>query len=322
MISRRFFVRSLPLLPASMASQFTSRRGRERTRVLQRNGRPMMIVVRGDDVNSMVRAALGRAPGLNGLLRGRRVVIKPNATASQAYPVTTDVALLGAVVRHAKEAGAARITICDSSSYAGLANYRVFSKLGYFRLASEEGVRATVTDSQVGSEYVRVTDPRWKRNPYIFTDRIVNEADFVINLAIPKRHHAADFSCALKNNFGCTYGTCRMIAHAQSEEYFDESVVEFADAVRPDLTIVDARSLLTRSGPAFRPGESEIMAAHQVAVSGDMAAADSYCGNLMEELDPTFRRSRRLQRQLDYAYLLGLGQPDLNQVEIIELTHS
>jgi uncharacterized protein (DUF362 family) len=174
-------------------------------------------------------------------------------------------------------------------------------------------------DSQVGSEYVRVSKPKWKANTFLLTDRLVDEADFVINLAILKRHHIADFSCALKNNFGCTYGTFRMLAHMRGGEFFDNSLVEFADAVRPNLTIVDARSILAKSGPSFHLGKSEIVAARRIVLSGDMVAVDSYCGRLMEKLDPTFDMSKRLQRQLEYAQSLGLGEASLARTEVAEI---
>jgi uncharacterized protein (DUF362 family) len=222
-------------------------------------------------------------------------------------------------VRQVKQAGAAEITICDSPPFAGYANVRVFSKLDYFKIAKEEEIRAVASDSQSGPEYFRVSNLDWKRNSYVLTNRIVNGADFVINVAIPKRHHVADFSCALKNNFGCTYDTRRMIAHAGREEFFDDCVVEFADAVRPNLTIVDARLLLTRFGPTFQQGKSEIAPARQMIVSEDMVAADSYCGTLMEEFDKTFHKSNRLQRQLNYAHSLGMGEQNLSRMDIVEI---
>jgi uncharacterized protein (DUF362 family) len=260
------------------------------------NGKPLLISGEGNDARQMLAAGFKALPQLEGALPSKRVLIKPNATGSQPYPVTTDITPLAAAVQYVKRAGASSVTIADSTSFAGFANDRLFAKLGYYAFAKEQSVRAAAVDSQVGSEYVRVANPAWKANPFLFTDRLANQADFVINLAIPKRHHAADFSCALKNNFGCTYGTFRMLAHLRGEEFFDHSVAEFADAVRPNLTIVDARSVLAKSGPGFHPGESEIVAARRMVFSGDMVAVDSYCGRLMERVDPTFNRARRLQR--------------------------
>ncbi len=320
MLDRRQFLASIALLPpvlrelASGSMPPSSEPERPPTNLFLRNGRPLLVAVEGNDPGQMLAAGLSKLPGLPEALRGKRVLVKPNATASQL-----DLALLRAVVHYAKQAGAAQIIICDSSSFAALANDGVFRKLGYYSLAKGESIRAAAIDSQVGSEYVRVSNVKWRANPFLLTDRLTRQADFVINLAIPKRHHAADFSCALKNNFGCTYGTFRMLAHARGGDFFDMSLVEFADAVRPNLTIVDARSILARSGPSFRPGESAIVATRRMVLSGDMVALDSYCGSLMEKLDDTFNKSKRLLRQLDYAHSLGLGEFDLVKVEVVEV---
>jgi len=328
MLDRRQFLCSMVLLHPTVRMLANSlvpglqlRRGRERAanNLFLHDSKPLLVSVEGNDVKEMLAAGLNRLPQLEDAVRGKCVVIKPNATASEPYPVTTDVALLRAIVQYVKRAEASQITICDSSSFAGFANDRVFMKLGYFSLAKEESVKATVIDSQVGSEYVCVSSSKWTANAFLLTDRLVNEADFVINLAIPKRHHAADFSCALKNNFGCTYGTFRMLAHMRGGEFFDNSLVEFADAVRPNLTIVDARSVLAKSGPSFRRGESEIVAGQRLVLSGDIVAVDAYCGRLMGKLDPTFDRSKRLQHQLEYAQSLGLGEPDLAKTDVLEV---
>lgn len=325
---RRQFLMSIPLWASSfpaLAEGFgpnwplTAGQSRTRDNSFRRRSKPLLVSVEGDDLVRMLASGFATLPELARALRGKRVVLKPNATASEPYPVTTDVRLLAAILSYLKDAGAAEITICDSSSFAGIANDRVFTHLGYYSLARQHSVKARAIDSQIGADYIRVSSPDWIANKFLFTDRRVNQADFVINLATPKRHHVADFSCALKNNFGCTYGTFRMLAHSGSDDCFDQSLVEFADAVRPNLTVVDARSVLARFGPAFRSGKSEIVSLHRIVLSGDMVAADSYCGGLMEKADPTFKASKRLERQLRYAQALGLGECDLKKVEIVEV---
>jgi uncharacterized protein (DUF362 family) len=273
--------------------------------------RERLVVAEGNELQRMLAPSLDLLGGFDAAVRGKRVALKPNATDFQPYPVTTDPLLLQLLIAELKCRGAAEITICDAPSYAGITASRVFSKLGYYDLGKQPGVRVLCCDPVRGSQYARVSRPEWRRNPVLLTNRYVREASLVINLAIPKRHHAADFSCALKNNFGCTADTFRTLAHAHEQEsFFDESLVEFADAVRPELTIVDARKLLTKSGPAFTPGKSEITDADQLIVSGDMVATDAYCAQLMERLDKTFAVDRRVKAQLAYARTLGLGDPD------------
>ena len=101
--------------------------------------------------------------------------------------------------------------------------------------------------------------------------------------------------------------------------FFDRSIVEFADAVRPELTIVDARRVLTRAGPTIRPGVSQIRAADQLVISADVVAVDAWCADLMEGLDDSFRKANRVVAQLEYAKRLGLGQSSRDGVELIEI---
>ncbi len=269
-----------------------------------------LLVVEGRDAPRMLGKGLEVLPGFEAAVRGKRIMIKPNATGFQPYPVTTDPVLLRALITELKRRGAAAITLCDAPSYAGIAASRVFSKLGYFDLGREQNIGVLCCDPVRGSQHVSVSRPEWTRNRVLLTNRFVRDADLVVNLAIPKRHHAADFSCALKNHFGCTADTFRTLAHSREKDgFFDDSLVEFADAVRPELTIVDARQLLTRSGPGFTPGKSEIKKGDQLVISGDMVAIDSFCAGLMERLDATFTRDRRVRAQLQYAHALGLGEP-------------
>ncbi|MDH7513483.1 MAG: DUF362 domain-containing protein [Clostridiales bacterium] len=334
---RRDFLKSLgglPLLFSSKAgpdlpfSWIRSHPRRPSEKCFVQKGRSLLVIVEGWDLKKMLEAGLNALPGFEKALKNKKnIVLKPNATASQSYPVTTDSDFLRELIVKIKALSNGRITLLDSSSYAGLTAYRVFSKLGYFNLGREQGIRALSIDPTLGSYFVRVSDLHWKRNPSLLTNKAVQESDFVINLPVAKRHHAADFTCSLKNNFGCTYDTFRMLAHARSSgkgesgsEFFDQSLVEFADAVRPELTIVDARSLLIKSGPTYDPGKSEIKdGVNRLILSGDMVAADSYCANLMQEYDETFQKEKRVDRQLEYARHLGLGTKDLNQVETVEI---
>jgi uncharacterized protein (DUF362 family) len=292
------------------------------------DGRPVLVVVQGRHLRAMLAAGLAALPGFETFVRSRhRIVLKPNATAGEPYPVTTDPALLYELVRIVRRLSRAGVTIYDSPSFAGPAAPMVFRQLGYFDLRRAGEVEVLSADPTRGTRFLQVTRPEWRRHPFILSAAVVQDADFVINLAVPKRHHAADFSCALKNNFGCTYDTFREVAHRwlgsgdTGTGSFDESVAEFADAVRPDLTIVDARSLLARAGPAFQMGRSVIdSSVNRLVLSGDMVAVDAHCAALMEQRDETFSAARRVAAQLDYAVRLRLGTRDLHAMKLVELT--
>lgn len=328
-VSRAALLAGLPFHSLCPFSWVRSFKRRDSQNPFLRDGKPLLVVVEGNNLRMMLEAGFKSLPEFEAALKNRkRIVLKPNATAAEPYPVTTDVGLLKELLVFVKQYSRAQLSIMDSTSYAGLTAYRIFSKLGYFSLGKEENVRVLSIDPTLGSYFRKVKSLSWEINPSFLTNSIIQESDFIINLAIPKRHHTADFTCGLKNNFGCTYDSFRMSAHAKAgkknnkgEKIFDQSLVEFADAVRPELTIIDARSILIKSGPTFRPSQSEIKNnVNRLIICGDMVATDAYCAELLAKYDESFEKEMRLARQLAYAERLGLGIKDLSQVEIIEVT--
>jgi uncharacterized protein (DUF362 family) len=335
-LSRREFLTTLAAGPLAAAGPDTahrvlpwlfSRPPRRVPRPFIQDGQSVLVVVEGRDPARMLAAGLEALPGFVEFIRPRReLVIKPNATAGQPYPVTTDAELLRVLLATLTRLSPGHVTLCDSPSFAGLAARRVFSTLRYFDLADPPRVAVRVIDPTCGSGFARVTSPNWRRHSALLTHAVVQDADCVINVAVPKRHHASDFSCALKNCFGCTYDTFRTLAHLRLERdadgarIFDESLADCADAVRPDLTIVDARSLLTRAGPTFRPGRSVIARADRLVISADLVAVDAYCARLLETHDETFHHERRVDAQLAAAARLGLGTMNLGSVTTLEIS--
>ena len=155
--------------------------------------------------------------------------------------------------------------------------------------------------------------------------REVQEAPVVINLPVLKRHFAGQITSAIKNHVGSVYGMHRWIAHAmmQSErDYFDRKLVEFASAVRPELTITDIRSIQAVSGPMVGDDTTFVHGVNRLIVTGDTVAADVVAMDIMKRHDVTFTTHSEaiVNRQHAYAEELGLGMSDLSKFEVIELT--
>lgn len=289
-------------------------------------GKPLLVEVEGNNLKKMMSTGFEAFEGFKKFIESKNLVIKPNATWSQPYPVTTDTLLLEEIISHAKEAHCSKITICDGPSSKGLHAHYIFSSLGYKELSKKHNVKVKCIDPVRGSEFVKVRNNKWKINQTLLISKHIQNADIIINTAIPKRHHAADFTCALKNCFGAVYDTFRMYAHKhlsmkkeKGEIYFDQALAEFADAVRPELTIVDARSILIKEGPSIK-GKAEVKKGiNKIIISEDMVAIDSYCAQLMEEYDNTFLARRRIAQQIRYAEKLGLGVGNLDKVKIVKL---
>jgi len=266
-------------------------------------------------------SALG---GLGKLVSGREVVLKPNILNAQPYPVTTPVETVIAIGKHAQKAGATSITACDGNSGSSARAVK-FEGLGYPAALKAEGFKMDAVGFDDKLSHIFVKKEGWRSHPTIGVAKTLHEADVIINIPVVKRHDGARFTCALKNHFGSVYGSLRFIAHGKMQkegdsgkEFFDVALAEFADSVRPELNIVDARTLLMRAGPSMKPNSEAKEGINRIVLCGDMIATDLYCSQLMAENDDTYSTDM-ISVQIEAAQRLGLGVGDLNNVAIKEI---
>ena len=148
---------------------------------------------------------------------------------------------------------------------------------------------------------------------------MIHEAPVIVSLPLVKRHGSARFTCALKIHFGSVAlgGPAGGAQERGQQGYFDQRLVHFADAAKPQLNVVDARALLARSGPGLSAGAEIVRGVNRIVLCGDMVATDAYCARLLARHDPTFA-VEMIDRQLKHAGELGLGTADLDAVKIVE----
>jgi uncharacterized protein (DUF362 family) len=294
------------------------------TNLYLKNEKTLLIVVEGTDINKMLEAGLDELGGLHPNGHPKSMAIKPNADSAHPYPVNIEVDIVGPLIGLMKGLGTEKITICDAPN-TGMDKDRAFAGLGYHELEKQDGVKVIGGDAGAKSQFVSVRDDRWEASQNIGVFRPLHEAAFMINVVVPKRHVASRLTCAMKNHFGSVYGPLRWAVHAKAQEesagneLFDKTLVEFADAVRSELTIVDARSLLIKHGPKLK-GRAEVKSGlNKLILCGDMVATDAYCADLMKEHDDTFD-PEMIALQLEYGEKLGLGTIDKSKIEVVEIS--
>jgi uncharacterized protein (DUF362 family) len=289
------------------------------------NEKPLLVVVEGDNLQKMLEAGLEAIGGLEKLVSGKSVVMKPNILNSQPPPVTTDVEIVLAVGQLARSAGASSLTACDACG-KGVQKAEKFRKLGYPPRLEEAGIGIDAVDFNVRQEHVFVSKQGWTSHPSIGVVKTLYEADVVLNLPMIKRHGSARFTCALKNHFGSVFFPNRRLAHKENNsktgegrKFFEHALTEYADAVRPELNIVDGRALLVGGGARLGAGGAKIKdGINRIILCGDIVATDVYCSRLMEENDETYSHDM-IAYQIESAEELGLGVGDLNNVVIKEI---
>jgi len=302
-------------------------------------GKPVVVSVHGKDPERMLRAALETLGGLKPLVGdGAEALIKPNFIFPQAFPITTDPEMIFLAARLLREGGAQGVEVFDAPGTYLLGTERETSSFyDIVRRGKEQGITVTMGDAGRRREYVKTKKEGWRAYPEIIVHKKIHQAPVIVNMPCLKRHHSSFLTCALKNQFGAIYGAqrwdshirgegiqkgmkgadARTVAPFRNETHFMTALAEFADAVRPELSIVDARAILTKGGPTRGKGEVK-EGINRFILSGDMVALDTYCSQIMEEHDETYTTDMILP-YLRVAERLGLGTMDLTKVKVVEI---
>jgi len=280
------------------------------------DGKPILVAVAGTDFTTMLKAGLEALGGLS-LLIGvdQGVLIKPNLNHSDPFPGISSADSIGAIVREVVNVTTGAVNVGDEGFTPSHTVY------GYLKLES------IVTDAggnllSFGPTYKVRRDTWAGQKPNFKVYRDVYDAPVIINTCVLKRHHTADMTCALKCNVGTVsgpnYSGTRVYLHECDN--FDREVAEIAGLVNPELTIVDARSILAGGGPTIADG-IVVDGVNRVVICGDIAATDAYCASLLEVHDRSFTAANSpVWTAINTAVELGMGTSDLNQVEIIEIS--
>ncbi len=286
-------------------------------------GRPLLVAVEGEDLPAMLRAGIEALGGLDKLTTlGRDAIFRGNFVAPQPYPVSTHPDFISTVGTLVRDSGFRRTVLFDSHGtrlLAAVSPDSIMRKLGVIEKLTSRGIEVQTRDFLDSGEFQLVRNPAWSIASPVAVHRMIHEAGVVISLPVVKRHGAAQFTCALKMHFGSVSMADRIVTHKnEGSQYLDQRLVHFADATRPQLTIVDARAILARRGPTLTAGGEVIRGVNRIVLCGDMVATDAYCARLMAERDPTFAVDM-IAGQLKHAVELKLGTADLEAVRIVEI---
>ncbi len=328
----------------STSGKKLSRRGQE-NKIIGKSGKPLLIIIEGEDIKSMIEKGLEAIGGIKKVIgNNKKVLLKPNTNQRDPYPSITAPEALAVVTNLCRQAGAEHVIVHEDHK---------FEMEPYYTEKEVPFSDIVLTNASDSSQFVPVEFEKWHgdvsaeealkgssingffekqlKDDFVITEghclrvnKFLQDASVIINMPVVKRHFAAQFSSALKNHFGSVYGPQRWIAHAMLEknrDYYDRKLVEFASAIRPELTIIDARSMQAVFGP-FRTEETKIIdGLNRVIISGDMVAADTVVLDLVKEFDKTFSFENEaiIRRQWEHAEELGVGTSDLSGFEIIEL---
>jgi uncharacterized protein (DUF362 family) len=276
------------------------------------DGKTLVSVVHGDDVDRMVREAVALIGGLDRItVRGKTVLVKPNVVSDQPPPATTNPDVVHSVVRLFKEAGAARVIVGDMSAIMMMPTASNMERTGIANAAKTAGAEVIDFDN---TEWIELKPPGAWLTPRIHIARPVYEADLVVNVPVVKTHRNATYSICLKNVVGVTHPRYR--PYRVNPAKWEEVVADLNLAVHPVLNIVDATTIMVAGGPWEGPSEKT----HLIIASGDRIAADVTGLALIKHFDqwegvshiPVWE-----QRQIRHAQELGLGVRNRKEIRLV-----
>jgi uncharacterized protein (DUF362 family) len=261
---------------------------------------PDLVALKGGSPEAMFERGIQLLGGMGRFVKnGQTVVLKPNMSWDLApeYAANTSPALVAAVVRHCKNAGARRVLIVDHSL-----DYweRSAKNSGILAAASAEG--AVHAPAEKEGYYHRVNF-NGRRLKSALVHEALLESDVFINIPVLKHHGGAGLTGSMKNLMGCVWN--RQVYHSSG---LQTCIADFLHAKKPDLNIVDAYRVITRNGP--RGGNlADVAQLGSLIMSDDIVAADTAASLLVG----------RKQGEVECVRIAaesGFGRMDLSKLNI------
>jgi uncharacterized protein (DUF362 family) len=297
-------------------------------------GKPIVVVVRGTEFPAMLEKGMEILGDFAKFGTDKSVIVKPNFVFDQRtqYPATTDEQSVLTTVRRLQNEGFTDVTVADRR--AKKVNGRAGGKFEWSGLNDLAQAGGFKTDSLLDdgeAEAVQVMDARWIEMPSIGVIRTVYDADLIINMPTLKRHTQTGFTCALKNMMGVLDVPTTQNMHLWGDDNKSRyesmprnevwrrlclTIAEAAMAVSPEMTIVDARTVLCEHHVEVRTGGPKD--ANRLIMSGDSLAVDIQAAKILKEVHAAFDLGHTAAT-FDYAAKLGLGIADPDGVVLKEV---
>ena len=356
-LNRREFLRRSAAGVAGAAAAWAARD------VVADNPKPRMVVASGggaadsaEATEKRLKAALDKFGGMAKLLKGKKVVIKINATDGGWRDANTSSQCTGALMKLVKGYEPASVTVIGQEWGGWRAKRKGLPTLGEVLKAAEVPVKQLphywVKTSKESYKLIEPQPPLWKE--LMVASDVFGDDTVLLNLARLKSHPHCVYTGAIKNIIGltrCMYGF-HMVddtkwpkshgdpANSDGWNVFPKKLAyahKLAVGPRIALNILDANE------PCFGwrgPGKQRIhtFPAGVVVVGNDALAMDMYGCTMLHKQEPklypepmadwskgdseyiTFNRTKT--NYLKVCAEIGVGQIDLGKVAVDEVTAS
>ena len=204
-----------------------------------------------DEIEQATQQLFTELGGLEQYVKpGQKVLLKVNLLmkAPPEAAVTTHPALVEAVIEQIQALGA-KVIIADSSGGPFTKSWLkgIYQESGMTEVAARTGAELNWNFEQQEFSY-----PEGKILKQITLAQVIKEADLVISIAKLKTHGFTIYTGAVKNLFGTIPGLLKADYHLRLADVrdFSDMLVDVAQFVKPELSIMDAVVAMEGPGPS------------------------------------------------------------------------
>lgn len=269
--------------------------------------KPIVSIVRVDDISKSVKRAVELAGGLSHLIKkSDTVLLKPNVKnqSLSGYGVVTDARVVDALLELLNSLGVNRTIIAEGAAYP-TGSYNTMSAYevsGVMDVAKKWG--STLVDLNDYNS-VDVEIPNASVLKKVRIGRAIREADVIINVPVLKTHSETLLSACLKNFVGIATREEKKVLHRLG---LNEALIDLCSTVKAHFNVVDAIVALEGDGPNLPPGKPKRL--DLIIAGNNWVAVDAVCASIIG-INPN------QVSHLKLAEKRGLGTLDLNQIEVV-----
>jgi len=224
-----------------------------------------------------------------------KVVIKPNLCYYWDYSTgeTTDPRVVSALIDYIRNQVGRGVTIFIAEADASAMETKYsFKILGYDKLSQAKDVKlVNLCDGDITNQKVKVRDKEFT----LPINKLLLEADLVINVPKLRTHNFAGITCAMKNMFGAIAKPRKYVYH----KTLSEVIVGINKIIKSDIIIVDG--IIARGSSPKKLG---------VILAGDNPLATDFVAAKIMGFNP-----KQIQH-LDIAEKEKIG--NINKIDLIE----
>ncbi|MFI3290825.1 MAG: DUF362 domain-containing protein [Opitutales bacterium] len=228
-----------------------------------------LVALHGGEAADMFEKGIAEMGGMSRFVKeGQKVVIKMNASFNRTpeFGATTNPQLVGAVVKHCKQAGASEILCldytCGSKDWNGC-----YTISGIKAEVEANGGKMIAANSQ--NLFKEQEIPNGVAIKKAMVHEMAINPDVLINIPVLKQHSGTKITGAMKNFMGLVWN--RRDWHNSD---LPQCIADYCTFQKPALNILDAYRVMLEFGPRGRSAESAPVVKYQV-ISTDIVATDT-----------------------------------------------